>query len=72
MLRLTACVLSLALPLTAAHAAHGTMAKIPGYDYAKERKAGYVKDYCEDSVGNHVSCAPDRDGGYKAEVTKAK
>lgn len=26
------------------------------YNYKREQKAGYIKDYCEDSVGNHVYC----------------
>ena len=28
----------------------------PSYDYAREKIAGYKKDYCEDSIGNHVYC----------------
>lgn len=26
------------------------------YDYSRETKPGFKKDYCEDSVGNHIYC----------------
>ena len=32
----------------------------PAYDYTREKVKDYKKDYCEDSVGNHVYCR-----GYK-------
>ena len=28
----------------------------PAYDYSREKVKGYKKDYCEDSVGNHIMC----------------
>lgn len=34
---------------------HGAVVP-PVYDYSREKKPGYVKDYCEDSVGNHYIC----------------
>lgn len=38
------------------------------YDYKREHKAGYTKDYCEDAVGNHVYCTrtslPAQDGAF--------
>lgn len=30
------------------------------YDYKREKAAGYKKDYCLNSVGNHIYCP-----GYK-------
>lgn len=50
-------LLAATVTLSSAQARGGKMPNQPTpYDYTREKKKDYKKDYCMDAIGNHVYC----------------
>ena len=57
-------VLGLVAVMTTYSSAEAKGGKMPvppvPYDYSKENKKDYKKDYCLDSIGNHIYCSSEK------------